>query len=291
MHFRQSQYASSGANGFRCVEVGEKCKQTKGGVLHNVTLEEKLNVNKSNWSQPLQPQDRVSSGNLPHSVKDVKAAMAKGAAGHPQDEGQPDGRNGRPSGLGVPAILKPGVLAKVQLCGPPSQPCSATCADGSPPVFYYRGGDPKRVVIWLQGGGFCSSLGRTDCFWGPCSDWRWSSNWTQPRYSVDEHHQGRGILRSGGPLAGWTMVFAIYCDGVSFLGNRTSKGLAASHGARILKGIFQRVLGEGSETGVTEVILGGTSAGGLATIHQCNSMGDYVTRSLRSLRSDLSRKH
>lgn len=168
--------------------------------------------------------------------------------------------------------------------------------------------------------------------------------------------------------SGWTMVFAIYCDGVSFLGNRTSKGLAASHGARILKGIFQRVLGEGSETGVTEVILGvtawvagggsplvqplavseddcaiwllflllllflhgittleitakiqqkvislfaqetpmvlgggtshvchhlsgGTSAGGLATIHQCNRMGDYVTRSLRSLRSDLSRKH
>eukprot|EP00668_Euglena_longa_P015717 GGOE01019852.1.p1 GENE.GGOE01019852.1~~GGOE01019852.1.p1 ORF type:complete len:455 (-),score=56.50 GGOE01019852.1:28-1392(-) len=181
------------------------------------------------------------------------------------------------SDLAIPMLLKPGVLAKVQLCSPSFQPCNAACADGSTPVFYYRHGDPRKVVIWLQGGGFCSTSGRTDCFWGPCSHWRWSSNWTQPRYSVDEHHQGRGLLRSGGPLAGWTMAFAVYCDGLSFLGN-------ATQGDGILKGVVLRVLADGREANVTEVILGGTSAGGLATIHQCNRIGDLVMASVPSVR-------
>lgn len=81
----------------------------------------------------------------------------------------------------------------------------AVCTDGSPFKFYVNRGDPKRLVIFLQGGGACWDA-------ATCSV---PGRIFRPRVEIDELREGQGIYalqNPGNPFREWTFVMAPYCS-------------------------------------------------------------------------------
>uniref|UniRef100_A0A7S1JEP6 Pectin acetylesterase n=1 Tax=Eutreptiella gymnastica TaxID=73025 RepID=A0A7S1JEP6_9EUGL len=175
--------------------------------------------------------------------------------------------------------------------------CSALCNDGTVPVYFARRKDPLKFIVWLQGGGFCDP-GRskvTGCPFHPCQGPRWTSSWTSETYDPTQHHQGKFILRPDGPFAGWSKAFVVYCDGSSFLSNWTAPVTGVDgqgranityhlQGHQILLEALNHLLLHRGMRHATDVIFGGTSAGGMATVHNCDIVGDYLTSVSPSLK-------
>ncbi|MFN7937814.1 MAG: pectin acetylesterase-family hydrolase [Bryobacteraceae bacterium] len=100
---------------------------------------------------------------------------------------------------------------------PTSQYPYAMCNDGSNAIFYFRPfqgeANRNRWVIFLQGGGSCSSA--NDCANRWCSvDTSFSSVGMSSIPAPKEGIRGNGILerRADNPLAGWNQVLVKYCS-------------------------------------------------------------------------------
>ena len=153
----------------------------------------------------------------------------------------------------------------------------ARCLDGSPYIFYVApgvGDDAKNVMIWLEGGGWCYSL--TDCLvrsrgcspGGACG----SSNGRGPTSGAPMG----GILSANATLnptfAGYTKVYAPYCDGDSFAGmatdpvsfNGSSLFFRGAYNLRAVLDFLRTPAGNNSLLVAPKVVLTGCSAGGLA---------------------------
>lgn len=79
----------------------------------------------------------------------------------------------------------------------------AVCSDGSPFKFYVKSGSPKRLMIFLQGGGACWDA-------GTCT-----AGIHRPRVDLDELRAGHGIYaleNFDNPFRGWTFVWIPYCS-------------------------------------------------------------------------------
>jgi len=96
------------------------------------------------------------------------------------------------------------------------EPGGATgCADGSPYAFFVREGDPKRLLVHLQGGGACWSARTCDPAGRPTYDFSVAAR-------DDPNAGSRGILAledPRNPFRGWTAVFVPYCSGDVHLGD------------------------------------------------------------------------
>jgi len=89
------------------------------------------------------------------------------------------------------------------------------CADGSPYAFFVRQGDPKRLLVHLQGGGACWSARTCDPEGRPTYDFSVTAR-------DDPSAGARGLLaldEPRNPFAGWTAVFVPYCSGDVHLGD------------------------------------------------------------------------
>jgi len=151
------------------------------------------------------------------------------------------------------------------------------CEDGSPPVYFLRPGEtePRKWVIHLQGGGWCSKP-------EGCGG-------TSRHYPdvIDDTTRGSVCCCSGGMLSadpaldptfhGWTLAFVTNCDGSSFSSDRQDPGTTPEgapvyfRGRRVLRAVVEHLLRNGMRDAET-VVLAGCSAGGLAVLLQ----GDYV---------------
>lgn len=136
----------------------------------------------------------------------------------------------------------------------------------------------------LQGGGFCGSLGacanrsrtplgstRPDVpgAWGPTLD-----------LAAERPYFSRNATRNP-LLADFTHVFVVYCDGAYFAGNVADPAPAPGGAALFFRGraILDAVVADLDLAGATDVILGGCSAGGIATFLHL----DAVAASLRAI--------
>ena len=160
----------------------------------------------------------------------------------------------------------------------------AVCLDGSPGGGYIRKGDPKKWIIFHQGGGWCGSdadcAQRANCshntpgciMGGSCCALGSSTVWG-PTYT--DAYEASQIFADPA-FQDYTAVYAMYCDGGSWTGNAESPVVVNGkkvwyRGRRLLDALLDYMLDQGLKT-ATELMFGGCSAGGLT----CYLHADYV---------------
>jgi len=148
-------------------------------------------------------------------------------------------------------------------------PNGAVCLDGSPAAYYYRPGTGDGAKKWFlhhQGGGFCTSLG--DCY-GRSTGGLGSSKGYGNTMDL-----GGGYFSNNAqdnPLMyNWNMVFFPYCDGGFFTGNNANAADYQGHklyfrGFRNEIAYFKHLSANRNLMEGTDFVIGGCSAGGLAT--------------------------
>ncbi|XP_055823411.1 pectin acetylesterase 8-like [Solanum dulcamara] len=151
----------------------------------------------------------------------------------------------------------------------------AVCLDGSPPAYYFdRGFDTglSNWIIFLEGGGWCESI--SDCQSRTTTDKGSSKN-------MKNQSQFAGILHNtpqqNPDFYNWNRVWVNYCDGASFTGDVEHVDLEKKlyfRGARIFKAVMDDLWSKGMQN-AKNAILSGTSAGGLATILNCDKFRSF----------------
>ena len=153
----------------------------------------------------------------------------------------------------------------------------ARCMDGTPPGYYLRKGwasGESKWIIHLHGGAWCYDL-------HSCSKRRGTilgSTKNSAKENINSFFHG---ILSKNPnvnphFFNWNVVVLSYCDGGLFSGNRKKFLIGKGknfyfQGRKILKLLIED-LHKKSLQNATDVILSGTSAGGLAVVLQ----GDYI---------------
>ncbi|XP_019252970.1 PREDICTED: pectin acetylesterase 8-like isoform X7 [Nicotiana attenuata] len=147
----------------------------------------------------------------------------------------------------------------------------AVCLDGSPPAYHLDQGYGSGLLSWIivvDGGGWCSSI--SDCQHRSNSGLGSSTNTLPPQVTFS------GILhddsRINPDFYNWNRVRVRYCDGSSFTGDVEDVDPDTKlyyRGARIFRAIMNDLSRKGMQT-AENAILTGTSAGGLATILNCD---------------------
>jgi hypothetical protein len=147
----------------------------------------------------------------------------------------------------------------------------AKCLDGSNYGYYYAAGDPARWLIHIQGGGWCydenDCVGRSTTILGSSKQWPT----TLPSTFIDTTG---GIFSDNTQVnphfANWTRVWFPYCDGASFAGYvvdpvKVNTTTLYFRGLSILNETFKVLIQTKSINTAKELVITGTSAGGLAT--------------------------
>ncbi|CAI5535433.1 unnamed protein product [Closterium sp. Naga37s-1] len=170
----------------------------------------------------------------------------------------------------------------------PSLPSCPPCLYPSPPGYYFRAAPGEGVTSWhihFPGGGWCAT--KSQCSWrtgrllGGTTRWPPTNNasWAQGRFG--------GILSSNegaNPFfAGWHLAMAVYCDGGGYAGaaGRVAVGkrrFVHMDGSRIASAILHDLLENQALSRATEVLVSGTSAGGLAVMRLCDSLAALLPR-------------
>ncbi len=161
----------------------------------------------------------------------------------------------------------------------------AKCLDGSPGAYYIWQGDPQRVLLFIEGGGWCgdNDLASTteNCYQRSKTDLG-SSTGYKPTQTFSQ-----GIL-SDHPenyFNGWTRVFLKYCDGSGHQGTRSEPVLYKGaqlffRGQNITLAQFESINKSNKifTNAVTNLVLTGESAGGLATFHWTNYLASKLAK-------------
>jgi len=153
----------------------------------------------------------------------------------------------------------------------------AQCLDHSPAGYYIRVQDPQHWVVFLEGGGLCVET--VDCIIRAVDSPTGSSKYWHNHTTPENNH----MLTEDSPLnpfANWSHVYLPYCSGDTWLGNSkgphlTLLGLQMS-GHLILETALERLANTTAFAKATEVVLGGTSAGGIGTFHHADWFAEKV---------------
>jgi len=173
----------------------------------------------------------------------------------------------------------------------------ALTLDGTPGGFWWLpGAASTKYVIHLQGGGWCTSL--DDCFARSQTTLGSSRFWMDANCSAASSQAPCGydggthgyfsVNVSESPLfAEANHVYIAYGDGASFAGSvsapvpvpgQPAGTLVHFKGSFILQAVFATLLSSAyGMSGATEVLIGGTSAGGLATYLHCDRLAATLT--------------
>ncbi|GKU95980.1 hypothetical protein SLEP1_g9267 [Rubroshorea leprosula] len=146
----------------------------------------------------------------------------------------------------------------------------AVCLDGSPPAYHFDKGFGSGVNNWLvhmEGGGWCNNI--ETCVARKKTD-------TGSSKLMVKSFGFSGILgskQSSNPdFYNWNRIKVRYCDGSSFTGDIEAVDPANQlyfRGARVWRAIMDDLLAKGMKN-AQNAILSGCSAGGLASILNCD---------------------
>lgn len=151
----------------------------------------------------------------------------------------------------------------------------AQCLDHSPAGWYIREQDPKKWVIFLEGGGLC--VEPIDCMERVSSPQGSSKHWNPKKLPEGPSTTSLSPLN---PFAEFSQVYIPYCSGDTWLGD-SSKGHPALLGLQmsghlILETLVQRLLNNTRFASATDIILSGSSAGGIGTYHHTDWLADLL---------------
>lgn len=142
-----------------------------------------------------------------------------------------------------------------------AKPCQ--CADGSPYQFLTRTADPKKVVLYFEGGGACFSA---DTCRFDSGTYKTKAN--AAAIAKGDGEAGQGIFdfaNPDNPLTDWSFVFVPYCTGDVHIGSAEhaySDTLTVHHnGADNAKAAIAQLVTQFPDA--TEVLVTGSSAGGV----------------------------
>jgi hypothetical protein len=153
----------------------------------------------------------------------------------------------------------------------------AFCLDGTRPGFWWRKAKtPDAINKWrihIRGGGWCTSL--ADCAARANTETGSTKPSVTPPFFNGTRNADWGLMSNStqNPMGDWNAVYTVYCDGSSATSARDDSPIPVEGGASIyLRGfdVLQSWLEElellgGLKTRATDVVLTGTSAGGMAT--------------------------
>eukprot|EP01113_Clastostelium_recurvatum_P026227 TRINITY_DN3148_c0_g1_i4.p1 TRINITY_DN3148_c0_g1~~TRINITY_DN3148_c0_g1_i4.p1 ORF type:complete len:497 (+),score=82.91 TRINITY_DN3148_c0_g1_i4:56-1492(+) len=165
----------------------------------------------------------------------------------------------------------------------------ARCLDGSPGGFYYNlcgtGSGQNKLIIWLQGGGYCMANSTKpdieDCSrrvgTAQGSSDYWGASVSTPSAALWSRTQ------AGNPdFYNWNVVQILYCSGDLFAGRaNTTRGGLYQAGHNILAGMLATLKKDGILDRMTDIILGGGSAGGFGSHINIDYLRRYVSLSTR----------
>nr|XP_009621956.1 pectin acetylesterase 7-like isoform X1 [Nicotiana tomentosiformis] len=151
----------------------------------------------------------------------------------------------------------------------------AVCLDGSPPAYYLDKGFDSGLSNWiimLDGGGWCSTIIQ-------CQNR--SSSIVGSSTKMKNQSMFGGILHNtpqqNPDFYNWNRVRVGYCDGSSFTGDVQEvdpENKLFYRGARIFKAVMEDLWIKGMQN-AKNAILTGSSAGGLATILNCDKFKSF----------------
>jgi len=145
----------------------------------------------------------------------------------------------------------------------------AMCLDGSPPAYYFQKGSGTGANKWEfhhEGGGYCTSL-------QSCYDRSQTSLGSSNSYGATGELPNDYLSNDPNvnPLMyNWNKAYFKYCDGAFFSGNNDTvakyNGRSIYYrGFKILMALRQSLYADHGLGQATEVVVGGCSAGGIAT--------------------------
>jgi len=145
----------------------------------------------------------------------------------------------------------------------------AACIDGTPPAYYIQKGSGSGLYKWQihhEGGGWCTSV--ADCYARSQGGLGSSKTYAQTM------ELGFGYM-SNDPnviamMYNWNKVYLKYCDGASFSGANSTTTMYNGHplhfkGYRNLLAYWISLHNDQGLDRASDVVIGGCSAGGLAT--------------------------
>ncbi|KAL2454268.1 Pectin acetylesterase 8 [Abeliophyllum distichum] len=157
----------------------------------------------------------------------------------------------------------------------------AVCLDGSPPAYHFDKGSDDGInnwIIYLEGGGWCENA--SECYKRVHMD-------IGSSFYMNKTTKFEGILSeteiANPDFFSWNRVFVRYCDGSSFSGDVEQVDPATNlhyRGRRVFKAVIDDLLHKGMMN-ATNAILAGSSAGGLATILNCDDFRAMVPNAKR----------
>jgi hypothetical protein len=190
-------------------------------------------------------------------------APASGAAGSAGESAGPSNANGadlatlkttgidKYVGAAKPASMQPGANGVTTYTFAVAD--GPRCLRGDAYSMATRNQDSDNLLIYLQGGGSCSSA--------VCS-----ANTTAAAQLPAAGLTSSTAMQS--PVAGWNLVYVPYCDGSLHLGDKDHESESPPryhHGLRNLSAALD--VGVASFPKPKQILLAGSSAGGLATIY------------------------
>jgi len=147
----------------------------------------------------------------------------------------------------------------------------SVCLDGSPAAYYFSQGSGDGATKWFlhhQGGGYCTSL--ADCYSRSQGSLGSSKNYP-PTTDLGGGYFSRD-QRTNPLMYNWNLVLFAYCDGGFYSGNNETVSEYQGHklyfrGFRNVRGYFQHLAQNHDLLRGTDFVIGGCSAGGIATYY------------------------
>ena len=153
-----------------------------------------------------------------------------------------------------------------------SNATGAKCLDGTPSGYYIRAGDPRRFVVFLEGGGACYTVDPRAPSSVSCAA-RAKTALGSSRFWSPTMTDASNVLSSDPSVSAfalWTAVFVPYCGGDVHLGTRTAVVDPAAFpyffaGHLTVGAVVAQLRAERGLGAAAELLLSGASAGGIGS--------------------------
>ncbi|XP_047939087.1 pectin acetylesterase 8-like isoform X2 [Salvia hispanica] len=158
----------------------------------------------------------------------------------------------------------------------------ALCLDGSPGAYYFSPGFDDGVdnwIVYLPGGAWCGSV-------GGCLEK--TKNPRGSNINAEPTQLALPFLRPNKTINpdfyNWNKVFILYCDGASFMADIDAVDPETKlyfRGRRIFTSVIEELMATKGMANAANALLAGDSAGGLATVLNCDRFRSFLPNACR----------
>ncbi|KAL1541914.1 [Wnt protein] O-palmitoleoyl-L-serine hydrolase [Salvia divinorum] len=158
----------------------------------------------------------------------------------------------------------------------------AVCLDGTPGAYYFAKGFGDGInnwMIYLPGGGWCNS--KEDCLDRSLNERLGSNKNATTKALVTFQSQNKNINPD---FYNWNFIEIRYCDGASFMADVEAVNPETNlylRGRRIFTSVIEELMSTQGMNNAENALLVGNSAGGLATILNCDRFHSFLPGACR----------